>query len=347
MPKKTTIQMPKKITIINVASIKGGVGKTAIALAIAIYLAKERDDIGRVLYLDTDFSGTCTRDGIGKKNFDKGNWRGSKEYYFLENLLDRIEMTGLKKSSKEYFERFADLEDKLWLAFSSEDHKTIREYSHFMDMEQYSHLILSRVLDLCWYALEDVDEAVIIMDNGPGIYGLEMSLLDNYKNMDNFIKTRSTCPCKKNVSVAHLFFISPDRQDSEGLYKLLAQHIENNKDKRLFNFYIALNIYREKQLDKSNKMQDYSRLDKLMNKLKLDEDDIAIPYLSKLSKDLFKIKEIEEYLTVFSYSDWLRLFLDPDLKGVSLWKDDEWKKFKDEITKHIKPITDKLVKSEK
>ncbi len=355
--------MPGKITIINIVSIKGGVGKTVIALALAKLLTSEHSgNIGRVLYLDTDFSGTCTRSGLLNESFDRSNWRGPGDFHFLEDLISSIDLTGLKKDARKYFERFPNSKDKLWLAFSSENHETIRKFSHFMDMEQYTNLILSRLLDLSWHALQDVEkDAVIILDNGPGVYGLEAGLLDNYENIQKFIKARSVAEDARGVSVSHLFLISPDLQDIDGVQNLLGLHAS----KKNFKYSVVMNLFREKpsreEIDERfGKLSDSLELEELRdafpfrpsldnlvvalsNVLEFRELCEVIPYLDALPKPFFNIEKIEQRFTVIPYLNWLRLFLNARKKRVSLGADAAWEKFGDSVNQYLAPMIKNLI----
>ncbi len=311
--------MPKKTNIINIVSIKGGVGKSVIALAIANCLAREYPGIERVLYLDTDFSGTCTRDGINEKDFH-AKWRkNNQEYLFLEELIGRIGTAYLKENPDKFFEQFPDMEDpnRLWLAFSSKNYAAIRKLSYFLDIEQYTDLILRRLLDLCGNVLQKVKEnAVVIMDNGPGIYGLAMSLLNYHEDLEKFVKNRNIALLGQDIVVTHLFIVSPDRQDIVGMRDILEQKLTSEK----FSYYVVLNLFREKLSDKEIK-----------------------EYVKELPQELFDLREFESRFHAMPLLKGLRLFEFRQADKISLWKKQEWDENRKDMENYLFPIINKLI----
>ena len=187
----------KHTTILNVASVKGGTGKSVLSLALAIRAAREWNTVGRTIYLDADFSGTCTRAGLGGNSTFTRKDAASKPFRYLEDLFNRISPHRPDGDVMDYFERFEGqrLGEKLYMAFSGQNHREAYAVSRLLDVEQETHLVLTRLLKLAGHGMEGCSSGLIILDNGPGIYGISQEVTELHQNIDDFLDVNGLRRC--------------------------------------------------------------------------------------------------------------------------------------------------------
>jgi hypothetical protein len=303
----------RRIHLINVVSIKGGVGKSVVSLGLAAWIARTQDKIDRVLYLDTDFSGTCTRAGFSEGVFDSSFCRDG-EYHYIEDLIRSVGTEQFYKHPKTLFERFSRdqhgkeerkqekaLQEKLWLAFSAKDHRAARDLAVFLEIERQVGLILHRLLSLVKHALSPNDKnSVVIVDNGPGIYGLAQSLLEPSpgKDLKSFVKDRGIFGENDELTTTHLFVTTPDRQDFNGTALLLGEFVAKPLD-----YFVLFNCCR-------------------LHPTK----EVLEQYLSKWrdSEEFKDLVEFNKRSHAIGELDWLRLFAESEDSLLQVW--DRWEK---------------------
>ncbi len=316
----------KKTLLLNVVSIKGGTGKSVLSLSFAMWLARrlsnqDRSGPDRVVYFDADFSGTCTRTGLGDDAFDRTRHssRDEKRARYLEGLMQHIALGNLDSRSGEFFERFGAVSnnstvaggpswsERLLLGFSSETPEAAYHFARFLDIERQTHLILTRLLSLASHALRDAQTGVVVLDNGPGIYGISMGLLnlDGDGVLNGMLANRGLGDGLGEVQTAHLFVGTPDRQDLDGTGNLLRIYSEKGKT---LPYFIAVNCSRR------------------------GWDEIEIESMTpELMSNFQQIKDLEKRSAVLPDYHCLRLFSEVKHGGANLWDDENWKQHEREI----------------
>ncbi len=249
-----------KRTLIVVHSIKGGCGKTTIALALAQYLAvSDKCNPEEVCYVDTDLVGVGTQSLIA--NESKGRKKTFSDFVLLNPFDDRhyfkVDFEDCRPELfKEDFVYEADIDANrhFHAIFSSTDNNVSRQAIHATSDLFYAEDIKSKIKTLL-SKLFSTTIRTIILDTTPGLQGITKIILDISeefaKNEENFLE--NSIPV--DIKVLHIILSTNNFSHLKGLQTYLSDNpalflkksikpknkSEPGEDQPLIEYFIILN----------------------------------------------------------------------------------------------------------
>ncbi len=234
----------KALLLMNVISVKGGVGKSTMALMSAAYLARKHGV--KVWVIDADFSGTSIIEGLTHhkkiKMKSKIKQKHLHDYLTLPPIADIETLEDNIKSIQNDFLK-SSTKDPGWVKIinSKPYHETKETLEPLTTTEHWTRYLRTRICRLiealCSQEQEDTPVAFII-DHGPGLHNLNEGFIDPGFKVASPISTEEFL-----VNHRYLMVSSGDNSDITATAEIFGAQLDltNNKRKEAEQYFILFN----------------------------------------------------------------------------------------------------------
>jgi hypothetical protein len=292
----------RKKTLVVVHSVKGGCGKTTIAMALAQYFGLTAP--GKTCYIDTDLVGVGTAVLAGDEGVEPG--RSISDFVLLNPFDNPIFFkTVFEDTDQKLFDRFiydpdAQSGRHFSAVFSSIQKKVveraIRATNDFFfaeDVKSKIEILLSKLFE------KDID--TVILDTTPGLQGITSIILElseeitkkKYKHPDDGILYRVQ-EILYGVQVVYLVLSTINFAHLRGLWEYLysKKKLFFEDKNRHFNYLLVLNqIPVGAEFIKAPDTDPFQDIDKNELELIKRQDDKKVKIFSERFLDLSDIKD--------------------------------------------------------
>jgi hypothetical protein len=260
---ETKIQ--EKINVISFHSVKGGVGKTSLAIAAAAILGKQSK---KTLLVDADITGTSLMDVFSDENLNK-----SCDFYNYLFATPDEHLTFLKHkvsvgNKKFKFPKMPGT-DNVYILPGETLLERVRLAVSYLSQEFHLHYFRERLVDLVGWAFNNKFEYVIF-DFPPGLFGLSTAGIhasEGSQLTSNFFRSENELIWQK------VFVSSSEKVDYLRLYQTLCELIEENPS------------------GNAGKKEIYARFNISFNKIQLDKKHDPAETLANIKKNLCVFNE--------------------------------------------------------